>query len=229
MLHRRLALSGLGLGLACLVAGACGSKGAASGGDGGASASNGASGAAPATTGSASNGSAGTGGAESTSSGNPASGSTSGSSSSSGSTSSGGPAPTCATTVTAVDVSAPDTVVGTGTAASCTEAAVTAAVAAGGKITFKCGSAAAVVTITKTLALRTDKDTTLDGGNLVTLDGGSAVQMFNFAGPDFQKTKTTVTFQHIAFTNAKATGSMPFPTASPPCSQGFQDGGGGVI
>jgi hypothetical protein len=213
--HRHVALSAIGLGLACLVASACGGGGKASGGEGGTSASSGASGAAPSSSGSESSGSTSGGGGPT--------------GASSGTSSSGGPMPTCATTVKAVDVSAPDTVVGTGTAASCTEAALTAAVAAGGKITFKCGSAPAKITVTKTLVLRIDKDTTIDGGNLVTLDGGNAVQILTFTGTDFQKTKTTVTLQHLTFNNAKATGSNPFPPASPPCSQGFQDGGGGVI
>ncbi len=77
--------------------------------------------------------------------------------------------------------------------------------------------------------LRIDKDTTLDGGGLVTLDGGGATQIFTFTGTNFQVTTTTVTLQHMRFTNARATGSNPFPTATAPCSQGFQDGGGGVI
>jgi hypothetical protein len=120
-------------------------------------------------------------------------------------------------------------VIGDGTAASCTEAKLAAAIALGGKITFDCGAAAAVIPVTKTITFPTDKDTTLDGGNVVTIDGGNAVQIFTFTGPNFQVTKTVVTFQHIRFTNAKATGSNPFPPATPPCSQGFQAGGGGVI
>jgi len=205
--------------------GGCGSKGAtqatATGSGGGGATSAGSSG----TTGgqSASSGSSsGTGGT--TASGTGATGSTS--------SSSGGsppPATTCTTTVKLVDVSTPDTVVGTGTAASCTEAKLGAAIAAGGKVTFDCGAAPAVISVTKTIAFRTDKDTTLDGGNAVTIDGGDATQIFTFTGPNFQTTKTTVTLQRIGFSNAKATGSNPFPTASPPCSQGFQDGGGGVI
>ena len=108
-------------------------------------------------------------------------------------------------------------------------AKLAAAVANGGKITFDCGAAPAVVPVGSTMVLRTDKDTTLDGGNRVTLDGGGAARIFTFTGPNFQTTKTTVTLQRMRFTNARAPGSNPFPPASPPCSQGFQDGGGGVI
>jgi hypothetical protein len=140
----------------------------------------------------------------------------------------GTPTAACPTTVSPVDVSTPTTVVGSGTG-TCTEAKFAAAVATGGIITFNCGSAPATITLHSTLALRIDIATTIDGGGLVTIDGNDATQLFTFTGTNFQKTTTTVTFQHLRFTNARATGSMPFPTASPPCSQGFQVGGGGVI
>ena len=53
----------------------------------------------------------------------------------------------------AVDVSTPDHVVGTGTAASCTADAFIQAVALGGKITFNCGAAPITLTLTLTLTL----------------------------------------------------------------------------
>ncbi len=214
MIHRHLLASCFAL--ACL--GACGSKGATqatTSGSGGSAATSGSGGTSGTTSGSA-GGATGTGGASTTSS----------------SSSSGGPPPpttTCTTTVTLVDVSTPDTVVGTGTAASCTETALAAAVAKGGKITFDCGAAPAVIPVTQTIVFRIDEDTTLDGGKSVTIDGGNATQIFTFTGTNFQKTTTTVTLQRIGFTNARATGSVPFPAAPAPCSQGFQDGGGGVI
>ena len=49
------------------------------------------------------------------------------------------PAATCDLPAKTVDVSNPTTVVGTGTAASCTAQALTTAVAAGGVVTFDCG------------------------------------------------------------------------------------------
>jgi hypothetical protein len=220
---RRISISGVAVAIACLLGG-CGSKGSASSASGG-------TGGATTTTGShASSSGSDTGGAGASGpSGTSSAGAGGGGTSSSGSSSSGAPASTCTTTVTAVDVSTPDSVIGTGTAASCTQAELTAAVAKGGKITFECGTAPAIVAITQTMTLRNDKDTTLDGGGLVTLDGGGKAQIFTFTGPNFQTTKTTVTLQHIRFANAQATGSNPFPPASPPCSQGFQSGGGGVI
>jgi hypothetical protein len=59
-----------------------------------------------------------------------------------------------------------DAVVGTGTANSCTEAALDAGLAAGGNITFKCGSSP--VTITVTYAETISVNTSIDGGGLIT-------------------------------------------------------------
>ena len=66
----------------------------------------------------------------------------------------GNPDGTCLAGVPAaanpVDVSHPTTVVGTGTADSCTFAAVDAAVTAGGVITFDCGPDPVTITVTPT-------------------------------------------------------------------------------
>jgi hypothetical protein len=127
-----------------------------------------------------------------------------------------------------VDTSSPTTVVGTGTAASCTEAAFASAVAAGGIITFNCGGAATIA-ITSEQELSTKGDTTIDGGGLITLDGGGVTRILHFNGGNYRKTTTVVTVQNITFAHAKATGTM-IPSAPPPCSQGYEiDGGGGAI
>lgn len=60
-------------------------------------------------------------------------------------------------------------VVGKGTASSCTEAALQAAVADGGDVTFNCGSNPVTIKLTKQLEL--SANTTIDGGNVITLDG----------------------------------------------------------
>src|SRR5437667_5022413 len=70
-------------------------------------------------------------------------------------------------------------VVGTGTSASCTEAALDACLPGGGSfdgtVTFACGGAATItVTSTKTINL----DTTIDGGGLITISGGNTVGGF---------------------------------------------------
>src|SRR5262245_4419216 len=63
-------------------------------------------------------------------------------------------------------------VVGTGSAASCTEAALDAALAGGGLVTFNCGPVPVTITITisKTIA----SNTTIDGGSLITISGGNS-------------------------------------------------------
>jgi hypothetical protein len=127
------------------------------------------------------------------------------------------------------DVSHPTAVIGTGTAASCTESALTTAVGQGGVITFDCGSAAVTILITATMNLLTTKDTVIDGGNKITLDGGHAVQILNFDSPNFQATETRLTLQHIALVNGKTTPTEVIPTAPAPCSQGYDDGQGGAL
>jgi hypothetical protein len=120
-------------------------------------------------------------------------------------------------------------VVGTGTPASCTFAALNAAVTAGGIITFDCGAAPATIAITATMNLPIDKDTVIDGGGLVTLDGQNAVEILRFDSSNYRATDTTVTLQHLAFVNAKTNPTQAIPTAPAPCSQGFDDGEGGAI
>lgn len=72
------------------------------------------------------------------------------------------------------DVSAPRTVVGDGTPASCTSAAVVAAVAAGGVITFDCGPDPLTITLEETARVFNDTgpDIVIDGAGLITLSGG---------------------------------------------------------
>jgi len=69
--------------------------------------------------------------------------------------------------------------VGTGTAPSCTEAALDACLPAGGgfdgTVTFSCGGSASItVTGTKDISA----STTIDGGGVVTISGGNSVQVF---------------------------------------------------
>jgi hypothetical protein len=147
--------------------------------------------------------------------------------------SNGNPDGTCIAGVPAagnpVDVSNPTTVVGTGTAASCTFAALDAAVSAGGVITFDCGPDPVTIAVTQTMNLPIMKDTVIDGANKVTLDGGGTVQILRFDSPNFQALETRVTIQHMAFKRGFIAGSEPIPTAPAPCSQGFNEGEGGAI
>jgi hypothetical protein len=126
-------------------------------------------------------------------------------------------------------VSHPTTVVGSGTAASCTFSALSAAVAKGGVITFDCGTAPVTMGVTATMKLPTTKDTVLDGGNRVTLDGQNAVQILNYNSPNWMALETRVTLQHLMLINGKTTPTAAIPPAPAPCSQGFNDGEGGAL
>jgi len=128
-----------------------------------------------------------------------------------------------------VDVSNPTSVVGTGMAATCTFAALNAAINKGGIITFNCGSAPVTIAVTATLNLLTTKDTVIDGGSLVTLDGGSAVQILNYHSDNFRAQSIRVTLQHLKLINGKTTPTQTIPSAPAPCSQGWNDGEGGAL
>jgi hypothetical protein len=121
------------------------------------------------------------------------------------------------------------TAIGDGTAASCTFAALQAAATAGGVITFNCGPGAVTIPVTATLSLPTNKNTVIDGGGKVTLDGGGAVQILRFDSADFMHNDNGLTLQHIALVNGKTTPTMAIPTAPAPCSQGWDDGEGGAL
>jgi predicted outer membrane repeat protein len=85
-------------------------------------------------------------------------------------------------------------VVGTGSPASCTEAALNTALTGGGTITFNCGGAHTITfTSTKTITA----DTTLDGGGVITLSGGDSTRLFSIQGAD-------VTLRHITLSNGRS-------------------------
>ncbi len=128
-----------------------------------------------------------------------------------------------------VDTTHPTTVVGTGTAASCTFSALDDAVAKGGIVTFDCGSAPATIAVSATVNVPADKDTVIDGGDRVTLDGGNAVQILRFYSANFRANEHGLTLQHLALRNGKTTPTEAIPVADAPCSQGFNDGEGGAL
>jgi len=73
----------------------------------------------------------------------------------------------------AVNTSDPSHVIGDGTPAGCTSAAVVQAVAEGGIITFDCGPSPVTITMTATAkVVNTSHQVVLDGGGKVTLSGG---------------------------------------------------------
>jgi hypothetical protein len=139
------------------------------------------------------------------------------------------PATVCAASIQAADVSNPTTVVGTGTAASCTPAALSAALTKGGVVTFDCGSTGATVTVTQTIELPTGIDTVIDGGGIVTIDGGGSVRILDWNSPNYRANKHKLTLQHITFAHGHATGTMSIAAAPAPCSSGYYDGAGGAL
>jgi hypothetical protein len=161
----------------------------------------------------------------------------------------GNPDGSCSTGIPAegqpADTSHPTTVVGTGTAASCTFSALDAAVKAGGIITFDCGSAPVTIKVTSTLVPPTSNayagdpplHIVIDGGGKVTLDGGDAVEIISWihAG-SWQKNTDSLTLQHLRLVHGKATPTQAIPPCPPSgsisnamCSTGYDDGQGGAL
>ncbi len=111
----------------------------------------------------------------------------------------------------------PTTVIGDGTAASCTSAAVVNAVAQGGVITFNCGADPVTITMSQTAKVFNNRpDVVLDGGGRVTLSGGGArrilyqntcdpAQVFTSARCDLQTTPK-LTVQNITLVDGNSSG-----------------------
>jgi hypothetical protein len=127
-----------------------------------------------------------------------------------------------------VSIAHPDHVIGTGTAASCTSAAVVDAVAAGGVITFACGPRPVTITMDTTAKVRnTSPQVVLDGQGKVTLSGAGARRILyqdtcdpaqSWATSHCQDQATPhLTVQNLTFANGNSTG------------QTYDGGGGGAI
>jgi hypothetical protein len=92
----------------------------------------------------------------------------------------------------AVDTSDPDHVIGDGSPAGCTSAAVVQAVAEGGIITFDCGPSPVTITMTATAkVVNTSHQVVLDGGGKVTLSGGGDTRILYMNTCDPAQTYTT--------------------------------------
>ncbi len=116
------------------------------------------------------------------------------------------------------DTSAPTTVVGDGTPASCTSAAVVGAIAGGGTIAFDCGPDPITIALDETARVFNDTgpDIVIDGGGLVTLSGAGQrrILYMNTCDPDLVWTTDhcdnqdhpRLTLQNITFVdgNSKA-------------------------
>jgi hypothetical protein len=128
----------------------------------------------------------------------------------------------------AVDTSHPTRTVGTGTPASCTSAAVVAAVAAGGVITFSCGPDPVAITMSATAKVRNSSTrVVLDGGGKVTLSGAGQRRILYQDTCDQAQGWTTshcqdqstpqLTVQNLTFADGDSTGNTA------------EGGGGGAI
>ncbi len=126
------------------------------------------------------------------------------------------------------DTSRPTRVIGAGTPAGCTSAAVVAAVAAGGVVTFDCGPAPVTIRMTQTAKVRNAHPTlVLDGGGKVTLSGGGARRILYQNTCDSAQGWTTnhcqdqetpsLVVQNLTFADGDATGEKA------------EGGGGGAI
>jgi hypothetical protein len=126
----------------------------------------------------------------------------------------------------AVNTSHPNRVIGTGTPASCTSAAVVRAVARGGIITFRCGPKPVTIVMTQTAkVINTRHRIVLDGGGKVTLSGGGKIEILYMNTCDQKQVWTTshcqdqqwpnLTVQNITFTRGysgtqEGNGSQPY-------------------
>ncbi|RAY12276.1 hypothetical protein DPM19_26570 [Actinomadura craniellae] len=128
----------------------------------------------------------------------------------------------------AVNTSRPTRVIGRGNPRGCTSAAVVAAVAKGGIITFDCGPRPVTIKMTATAKVRNASPRiVLDGGGLVTLSGGGARRILYMNTCDQAQGWTTshcddqptprLTVQNLTFTDGNATG------------QRAEGGGGGAV
>jgi hypothetical protein len=88
-------------------------------------------------------------------------------------------------------------VVGTGTPESCTEGALDAALSGGGLVTFNCGTAPHTSALTSTKVIAAD--TTVEGGQLVTLSGGGTVGLWQV------NTGVALTLRNLTMADGQAT------------------------
>ena len=136
------------------------------------------------------------------------------------------------------NVGQPDHVIGDGTPASCTSAAVVSAVTAGGVITFNCGANPITITLTQTAKVRNStQKLVIDGGGKVTLSGGNSNRILYVDTCDsslgtvsgnclYAPAWPQVTVQNITFADGNATNST---YVSPGDTNQGSNGGGAIF
>jgi hypothetical protein len=147
-----------------------------------------------------------------------------------GSVSPGKPPELCTSPLSAADTSKPTMVIGTGTATSCTEASLRAAVMQGGVITFDCGATETTIKITQTLVAPSNKDTTIDGNDKIVLDGGGTTQILKANSSNFRANDHVLRVQRLVMRGGREMGSgFKERDGTKTCAWGYKSGGGGAI
>lgn len=100
--------------------------------------------------------------------------------------------------VALADVSSPTSVVGDGTASSCTAEALQTAASGGGVIVFSCGEEPVTITVSSQIVFT--KETVLDGGGLVTLSGGGTSRIL-YLDSGYDQTTPRLTVQRLVFSD----------------------------
>jgi hypothetical protein len=103
----------------------------------------------------------------------------------------------------AVSTAHPDHVIGHGTPASCTSAAVVRAVAEGGIITFSCGPGPVTIPMTATAKIVHGQRIVIDGGGKVTLSGGGKIRILEMntcGGGCWEQSEPRLIVQNMTFT-----------------------------
>lgn len=112
-----------------------------------------------------------------------------------------------------MEIPATSSVVGDGTAATCTDTAVRQALADGGHITFDCGDTPITIVITEMLQANTE--TVIDGGGKITFDGAGKVRIIRTGD------RTALSLRNLRFVNGALSGPNP--------DRRLSLGGGGAV
>jgi hypothetical protein len=124
----------------------------------------------------------------------------------------------------------PGTVVGNGTPASCTEAALRNAIAPGGVVTFDCGPNPVTIKINNQIDMTSKVDTIIDGKGKITLDGQDKTRILSLQNGGFLSRTIKVVIQNMTFINGNSISGPTIPPAEPPCAEGYyKEAGGGAI
>ena len=137
----------------------------------------------------------------------------------------------CTPPVTAVDTSGTAASVGDGTPASCTESALRAAIANHDVVTFNCGADPVTIAIGSQIDVPAARNTVIDGGGKVTLDGGHRTRILSLINLDYRRNSNGLTLQRITLANGQAPGNgyRAADPSRPQCAWGYAEGNGGAI